>query len=495
MNRSARTQRLDIRVSGFPMLLLVTACLSRPAPCAAQQPPTGLDGVTVRAELVPPGPVSDRTMVQLRLAVQNRGRADREARITVSLDGGNAPPAIHQQAVNVPGDGSRLAQVWLSTEGHSGRRAVRWLVESPGVSTCEGANDLLVISSPTPALPILQAGWIDPLGLLDSIYPRDMPAGETDLRAILDAMNGLGMTVVMITYVEYQGRFFYPSRLSFHDRDMQKQAEGEWFDYDFVGTVLSQADHNGMRVFLGLGRGGDTDLLWGGLGDRERLRQAARLSADVARELWEFYGHHESLYGWYLTHEANDLARAGVYYNAVADFCHSLAPEKPVMIAPAGTPIADRSIIAASHVDIFAYQDAVGAGYVPCVYTYDPDRRIAELEDIFSRYRDWHQASGKHLWADVELWEMAGPEYEKPYAASFERLMRQIRAAAPYVDMLTGYEVTGFLQPGNTPSRLLDPRSAALFSGYESYCREFWRLLPGRTRGEPGGQDRSQDGR
>src|SRR5205814_4466397 len=138
---------------------------------------------------------------------------------------------------------------------------------------------------------------------------------------------------------------------------------------------------------------------------KQRNEAALALGRRVVQELWDRYGHHPSLYGWYLTHEMNDLARASAYYNPMADFCHSVSPDKPVLVAPAGTPIVDKTSLERSHVDIFAYQDAVGSGYIPYQNTYQPDKRRVMLETIYPQYKAWHEETDKHLWADLETWE------------------------------------------------------------------------------------------
>jgi len=272
--------------------------------------------------------------------------------------------------------------------------------------------------------------------------------------------------------VEFQGHFFYPTDLRFHDRDMKKDAAGNWLAYDALEAILSQADRHGMHVFLGFGRGGDMGLMAEGVKHPERLQAAITNGRNVAADLWERYSHHASLYGWYLTHEMNDLALASAYYDPVADFCHSLSPDKPVLVAPDGTPLTSPETLAASHVDIFAYQDAVGPGYVPYEYTYDPERRIRTLDKVFADYRQRHEGARKHLWADLEIWEMTGPTYGNPYPPPWSRVARQLAIECRYVEMVTAYELTGFMEMPGSDLKLNDRRGEALYRAYEAYLRD-----------------------
>jgi hypothetical protein len=359
-----------------------------------------------------------------------------------------------------------------------GDNRIRVRVAAPGAAAVEKEWPLWVVPAATRALPLLQGGWLDALGLSSSVYPRNREATEQDVRDTVGAMKRVGMSVAILTYVEYFGRFFYPSALTFFDRDTGKPAQGQWFPFDVIEAVLSEADRHGMHVFLGLGRGGDTFLLQNGLQDRQRLQTAAETSKRVAAELWQRYGHHPSFYGWYLTHEVNDLAAASAYYDPVADFCHSLCADKPVMAAPDGTPVLSKDTLARSKVDIFAYQDAVGPGYIPGKYTYEPENRLATLEQVYSEYRRVHEGTRKHLWADLEVWQMAGPEYGHPFPASFDRVRRQIEIEAKHVELLTAYEVLGFLEAPESTLKLTDSRAAKLYRDYDAYRRTLPEVQP-----------------
>lgn len=423
--------------------------------------------------VIPPGPVSDKVRVELRLAIPNPGRAPRACSVRCYWDRIASAHQFHAETVTVPPEGIALSRAWWETAGHVGQRVLRCRVESDA-----GHADLRwpleVSAAETRALPRLQGGWIDPFALSRTTYPRDHDLSARDVRDRLDAMHRLGINVVIITYVEYFGQFFYPSQVAFFDRDVQRVAQGQRFDFDVVETILSQADRHGMHVFLGLGRGGDTNLLWEF--DRpdwpERNVEALRIGREVATELWERYRHHRSLYGWYLTHEMNDLARASAYYNPLADALHTLSPDKPVMVAPAGTPLVTRRSLTDSRIDIFAYQDAVGAGYVPYRYTYQPEQRLRTLDAVFRAYRQAHAETGKHLWADLEIWEMDGTRgYSGAYPPPFSRVQRQIAAEAPHAELLTAYELFGFMEPPRSRNRLKDTRAAKLWEEYQRYLR------------------------
>jgi hypothetical protein len=421
--------------------------------------------------LIPPGPVTDKIRVEARLAVPNAAETAQKFRLSFYWDKTDAAHRIDRQDVTAPPHGFAFARAWWPTEGRAGRRKLIYRIESEGKRR-QGSYPFTVVASKTRALPCLQAAWLDPGGL--TAYARDRAVNAQDVHDMLDAMHRLGMNIVIVTYVEYLGHIYYPSRLTFYDRDVKQTSQSGALSFDLMETVLSEADKNRMHVFLGVGRGGDTSLLWqfDAPNWNQRNETVLALGRRVVRELWERYGHHPSLYGWYLTHEMDDLAHASAYYNPMADFCHSLSPDRPVLVAPAGTPVLDKTVLERSHVDIFAYQDAVGSGYIPYQNTYAPEKRMAMLETIYQQYKAWHDGTDKHLWSDLEIWEMDGTHgYSHAYPSSFARVRRQIQIESKYVEMLTGYEYSGFLEAPESKVHLKDRRAAQLYTDYTAYLK------------------------
>ena len=156
----------------------------------------------------------------------------------------------------------------------------------------------------------------------------------------------------------------------------------------------------------------------------------------------------------------------------MADFLREFEADKPVMISPSGTPTTSPEILANSHVDIFTYQDAVGAGYVPYQHTFDPQRRINTLDAVFSSYLDAHTSVDKHFWANLESWEMAGPTYGNPFPAEFSRVMQQLEIEKNYVDVLSTYEWLGFFEHPDSTAVLGGQRAVDLYSQYRNYFRQ-----------------------
>jgi hypothetical protein len=120
----------------------------------------------------------------------------------------------------------------------------------------------------------------------------------------------------------YKGLAFYPSKL-FPGR-MPITA------VDPVEDVLSEADKNGMQVFVAVGLYAWFDFSKGSLEWHKK----------VAKELWERYGRHPSFYGWYVSEEmdgglGNAHQRKDIvdFFRKFSVFIHKLTPGKPIMLA------------------------------------------------------------------------------------------------------------------------------------------------------------------
>ncbi len=421
--------------------------------------------------VIPPGPVALGARLEVRLAVQNSADTEMPAHVAFFLDAESPDSMIGEQTITVPAHGKGLARVWHTCNAPAGTREIRYKLKTPSGERT-GTWPVEIVDWATRALPYLQGMWIEPLAVLLGAADTKPETLRQAIKDSVAAMDRLGVRVLIIAYVEYLGQFFCPSGIEFFDADVQRTSKGPDCSFDMVGAFLSEADAHGMHVFLGLGRSGDTRLLWEF--DKpdwdSRNAKVMDIAKNVARELWQKYGAHRSFYGWYLTHEMSDLARASAYYDPLARYCHELAAEKPVLVAPSGTPVITPELLAASAVDIFAYQDAVGAGYVPYEYTYRPENRIAMLDDIYKRYSAWHANAGKHFWSDLEIWEMDGSQgYGGSYPASFSRVKRQIDIECRYAEVLTGYSYHGFLQSPGASSEKPVAQAQKFYLDYAEY--------------------------
>lgn len=418
--------------------------------------------------LIPPTAVSAHVEVEVRVAVRNHTVNDARFEVVLSLNGeGDQSIPLFGTPVEVPAMGQELLKHRIPVGQHIGNNKLHYRITGPDKFEESGSRPLQVVDCPSRAVPLIQIGWLDPGAMIPKAYAQQRPPNEQDLRAAIDAYHAIGIRALIITYPEsiYLGHgVFYPSRVYRND--------GSRVAFDVVGTILNQASKNGQQVFVGLGRGADLLLTWTGFDDADRQQAALAHSMKTATELWASYSHEPSFYGWYLTHEANDIAQASsAYYNRIANFLRTFEADKPVLISPAGTPIFSTKALAESEVDIFAYQDAVGSGYVPFENTFEPQRRIDMLEGVYREYARVHRDSGKHLWANLEIWQMDGPEYGNSYPPDFERVRKQLEIEQRHVDVITAYTLAGFMDSPKSTVELGGEKAIQLFRDYSNYYR------------------------
>jgi hypothetical protein len=329
--------------------------------------------------------------------------------------------------------------------------------------------------------PRLEAIWMEPQRLLYG-HPK-LPDAEW-VRGRVDEMHALGFETIILAYVElvcFGGGVFYKGSALPWLKGLPQ------LDFDVVGEIMAAANKNKQRVILGLGRGPAGPLVFT---NRTMVEGAIQTSLAVAEELIARFESHRSLYGFYLSDEANDFGAAMPFYNSVCSRVAAMTTRRRLycMVAPAGSPTGlNGTVLASSAVDIYSYQDAVGAGYCsppastgckPYTYTWNPQSRIADLAHDFETYATWHAESTalghpKQIWAGTELWQMSGPTYAKPFAARFARVSRQMSSVNTSVDVLGGYEYLGFMQSQAAAESEVNVSTGdgaqRLFNGYSSY--------------------------
>lgn len=259
----------------------------------------------------------------------------------------------------------------------------------------------------------------------------------------LDYMQAVDMPVLIIQWTADTQNMTttYPTSLDGFAQSSQ---------IDVVERALSKADEKGMKVHLGLQTNGDWFNKY--TKDEGWLKQEAEYSVMFADELWERYGHHESLSGWYLSFELDNVNHPKQknwkmivdYYNAVTPALREKNAEMTLSIAPFFNTSLGMSpskwqkmweyILSESDIDILALQDGVGAGN-------------ANQEKIAS----WFEATAKaciasektKLWADTETFT---PSFEP---VEIDQVIASMEEAAPYVDGFVSFSFSHYISPNS----------------------------------------------
>lgn len=249
------------------------------------------------------------------------------------------------------------------------------------------------------------------------------------------------------------------------------QADGKnLFDPpDPFPTILDLAHQRGMKVVFGLRYDG---RWWSEWGNAEYLREEAKESVALAREVHRRYGKHPAFAGFYIPYELWDGSFTDVQVEnlremlrAIGSACRQIAPGEPVMLAPffAGLLSPERfeqlwlSLLQDKPVDVVALQDGVGArGW---------DEQIEQrVPPYFAAMQRACKRRGVELWCDLECFRLTNNNPVRPAfaPASAERILRQLKAVSPYVKRVVTFDFYHYMSPYRGEAQ------KALYEGYLS---------------------------
>ena len=250
----------------------------------------------VSLTLIPPSPVTDQIILDIRAGVRNEGHSPKSFQTSFYLDEEKKENLLNQTKLVVNPKSAQAVKFRWSTKNKAGKHKII-LVCKNGKNIFRSEKEIAIIASNIRSTKQIDGAWINFYHWSDEEGKHWNPAikkmTDDQWRELIDAQHELEMTVIVMQelfrnqeYVDsqkieqngYKGRAFYPSAL-FPER-MPIAAN------DPVEAVLSQADKNGMNVFVAVGLYAWFDFTKGSLEWHKK----------VASELWEKYGHHPSFY-------------------------------------------------------------------------------------------------------------------------------------------------------------------------------------------------------
>ena len=391
----------------------------------------------VALTLVPPGPITDQIDLEIRGCVRNLSARPQRFNIRIAVDDGADAPLFDETVELTPGEAHGLSLRW-STCGQAGEHELA-ITAGAGPHVHRATRQLRVLASDVRSTRRISGAW---LGLLHWSEIEGAKWNDTlrtfsddDWREQVRGMHEIGFDLITVqetwrnpTYYgrhyhqmtadnyreTFAGKAFYPSSLWPVRMDLPAD--------DALAAVLDEADQLDMHVMLGVGMYAHFDYTPGSLAWHK----------DVVTELWQRYGHHPSLYGWYIAEElsgrikphevrywdATDQFRDEVvtFFREFTAHCASFAPDKVVMVAPDAHYQHDAADIwpqLARHCNILCVQG----------YQRAPDPGVAHEQSI-AILQDVCDQAGAHLWMDMEIFgfehpDKVGPQVEQ-YAKTFD---------------------------------------------------------------------------
>jgi hypothetical protein len=254
-----------------------------------------------------------------------------------------------------------------------------------------------------------------------------------------------------MTALDYTGKAFYPSKL-FEDR-VPLTAD------DSIEAILSAADEVNMNVLLGVGL-----YAWFDFSD-----ESLKWHKEVTKELYAFYGHHQSLYCWYISEEMfgslyydyppvpdekyKDIVK---FFKEYKTFVQQLTPTKPVALAPNNIRFHEyekewKEILV--NIDIL----------IPFAFARDLDNlNIKEIAQIC-------KSCGTHFWVDLEIFEF--PLDNGLVPKTCEELIKEIRIYDD-VEQIYGYQYTGIMNSPDNKFNLGGEKAKQLYKEYINYYKQ-----------------------
>ena len=439
---------------------------------------------TISLTLIPPSPVTDQIVLELRAAVWNEGASARTFEIAFFLDRAEEPSELYRETVSIEPNAAKGVSFRWPTKGQVGKRRILvTAVSDQQTLRCE--RSLEVIASDVRSTRRIDGAWVDIYHFSEAegkYFNAELGKMTEDqwhelVRAMRDVkMNVLVNTMLFQNYIHYgehrieqegyQGKTFYPSKL-FPGR-MPTACP------DALEAMLSEADKHGMHVFPGIGPYAFFDYTPGSLAWHKK----------VAEEVWQRYGHHPSFYGWYVSDEiAGHLGDDPVRWRQIVDFfrgfrahCRRMAPDKPVMLAtnshhvPRAVETYQKLL---PHLDILC---PFGFHRMPADDV--SGERAAEL------LQQLCDEAGCHLWMDLEtfIFHEGQALYPRPIGGLVSDLRR-----FPNFEKILCYEYPGLM---NAPWASIKPGgepTVKLYRDYQKYLKEGYEglLTAHDARGKP----------
>lgn len=450
------------QISVLILLMAFTGifCLTSCSQAEEKEPIVGLT-------LVPPSPVSDKIMLDLRAGlINNADKALKQMKVTFYLDKVDKGSIIHEQKIDVEANAETVVKYAWKTEGHEGKHKIILEVQA-GKQSFVKEKDIEIIKSDTRSIQQIDGAflgfyhWSEAEGKYWNADLKKMT--DAQWGELMEAQNNLGMNIIVVQEVYrnpeayahkhnieqegYKGIPYYHSNLYPGKVDIAAD--------DPLEAVMAKADKTGMNVFVGLGMYAWFDFSKGSLEWHKKL----------ADELWEKYGHHPSFYGWYVSEEqdgglgtAEDRENIVIFFKEIKDYVRKFAPDKPVMLATnshnlRGAEDTYKQLL--KHLDIlcpFGFQRMLPTDLTG-------EEAAAKLQQLCDE-------AGSHLWMDMEMFNFAEENALVP--KSFEEIMGDLKQFRNFEKIIC-YQYPGLL---NSPEMSIKPGgevTVELYLNYKNY--------------------------
>ena len=382
--------------------------------------------------LIPPSPVTNRVDLDIRAGIVNYESQPRDFEVYIYLNKEDKESLLHYSKPHIKANSGHKVQVILPTSDKVGMNKVILKVKSDEKIYSE-IKEFEVIESDTRSTRQIDGAWagIYHWSEIEGKHWNKDIAKMTDAQwqELVRSMHSIEMNMIVIQEVfrneeyvgrhfltvdSYAGKAFYPSEL--YPGRMPIAAK------DPVEAILSEADKLNISVMVGVGLFAWFDFT------SESLEWHKR----VAKELWDKYGHHPSFYAFYVSEESGGsldnweattekqiIRKRQIveFFRAFKEYCNTLAPEKPIMLATNSMGIPqglDTYPALLQNLDILC---PFGFARMP-----EGDLSGKEAATLLQQLCD---DAGSHLWLDLETF-LFNPD-QSLYPRPMEEIIHDLR--------------------------------------------------------------------
>ncbi|OHB51453.1 MAG: hypothetical protein A2Y12_08525 [Planctomycetes bacterium GWF2_42_9] len=427
---------------------------------------TTLNDNNLRMTLVPPGQCSEQIKLDIRVAILNDSDSENAINVKFYLDKQSSEFLLCEKNGSTKPGEWYLAQHYWPALGYAGKHNIIADVKM-GLQSFTTKTEVEVIASQTRSLRQISGAWMGITHWCDKeakYWQEDIKRlNDKQWREVVRGMNEIEMKIIVIQEVfrhqeyvgkhnieknGYNGKAFYPSKL--YPARMEMAAD------DPIEAIFAEADVTGSCVFPGVGMYAWFDFT------------AASLEwhKNIAKELWETYGHHKSFYGWYVSEEihgnlgTDDNRRQEIvdFFSEFKKYVSQFAPGKPVMLAPnchdilGGYKYWPKLL---RNIDILC----------PFAFHRMPtgDMTGQEAANLMQKLCD---ETGSHLWLDMEvfLFENGASLYPRP----INQVISDMTKFTNFEKILC-YQYPGLMNPPWAQVKLGGQRAVNLFNDYKKF--------------------------
>ena len=437
--------------------------------------------------LVPTSPITNKVKLDIRGAVWNNSPHSATYKILVYIDNVEESSCLFNKVIQLQPEKNQGIQVWLDTEQYAGDRNIIMVVKSDS-GTQTFIEPIKIIDSEIRSTKRIDGSWFEFYHWSEDegrFWNKEIiKLSNEQWGELVKGMHDIKMDLVVIQelfrnqkYVGqhsmdstgYTGFPYYKSSLypQNPDKSLLENVQNGLKSENYPGwkklaadapleAVLSEADENSMKIFLGVGLYAWFDFSEGSL----------KWSKEVAKELWDKYGSHKSFYGWYISSEiAGDLGTDDNRKNEIVHFfeeftayVRTLAPDKPVMLATNCHHIKQSNGYYAALLKNLDIICPFGFNRMPA-----KDYSGKEAAMILQDYCD---KAGCHLWMDLELFLFG--EGNALFPRPLSQIINDIEMFENF-EKICCYSYTGLMNAGWQSVKPGGERTVKLYNDYMKY--------------------------